>query len=124
MILKLIIVFCSIIFTHCLHIDHIAIGRQLRLLKSIPEETLVDSMKDVEINLPDIIDFLDFQNLTTECADDLVLIGLALNRSDQVPSDFLKDVAMSKLIRIKLFRRYILSGRCNGPPTFWDVERD
>ena len=98
MILKLIIVFCSIVLTQSLHRDHIEIGRQFKLLKNIPEEIFTDSIKSLKINFFDLPDLSGLQNITTECVDDLVLIDHALNRSgsDQVPSDFRKTVIMSK----------------------------
>ena len=98
MILKIGFLLCFIIIGNGLHIDHIETGRQLRLLEDASSAAFNNPVRNLKIDLFDIPDMSGLQNLTMECGEDMLLLGLALNGSDLIPSDFFQILAMSKCL--------------------------
>ena len=96
--LRLILLLCFIVLGGALHTNHIEIRKQLRQWKDISGEVFTNSVRKLKMDLFGLRDLSGLQNLTVECAEDIMLVGLALNGSDLIPPDFLQTVAMGKSI--------------------------
>ena len=123
MILKIYLFYWFITIGDLLRVDHIETSRQLRRWKDIPKEAFTNSVKKLKIDLFDLPDLSGLQNLTAECAEDMMLLGLALSGSDTIPPDFLHIVEMSKLSIKNILCIENYSARCDGCHTSWDAQR-
>ena len=99
--MKIWLLLCFIVFAESIHIDHIELGRNLRLLRDAAEGPFTTSVKDLKIDLADISNPSGLQNLTIECAEDMLYLYLAMNDPNSVPPDFLQVIAMSKSLSIQ-----------------------